>query len=338
MSELVMRQLAMLSAIPKGAPGVSTADIESALEEKGFSISRRSIQRDLEKLSSVYPLVCDACGRTNYWYYTLSSDPVLIPRMDLNTALTLKLVQQHLQPLLPQKVRSFLAGYFPEADKVLAHDTTRLQLWLDRTRVIAQGLPQQAPEIIQDVWDVLTQAVVDQSMCEVAYHPHRREAAKTYRISPLGIVIRGPVTYLLAVYEGYSDIRQMAMHRFVQARALHDQAQIPEGFCLDRYIEAGHFGVLEDTTPRSLELDVSAPVLRLLREAPLSKDQQVVQTPSGTLVRCQVPESAELYRWLVAHASDVRVVTPPDIRKRLVQRLKSGLERQLKRTDSYELV
>lgn len=116
MSELVRRQLAMLSAIPKGAPGVSTADIESFLAEKGFSISRRSIQRDLEKLTSVCPLVCNALGRTNFWYYSINSDPVLIPRMDMNTALTLKLVQQHLQPLLPQKVRSFLAHYFAEAN------------------------------------------------------------------------------------------------------------------------------------------------------------------------------------------------------------------------------
>lgn len=219
----------------------------------------------------------------------------------------------------------------------MADDQARLQLWLARTRIIAQGVPQQAPDIIPEVWDVLVRALVDQSMCEVSYHPHAKEIAKTYRISPLGIVIRGPVTYLLAVYEGYSEVRQMAMHRFVEAHLLRDQAQIPEGFCLDRYIEAGHFGVLEAAAVKSLELEVSAPLLRLLREAPLSKDQQVVKTPTGTIVRCQVPEDADLYRWLVAHAADVRVVAPLGIRKRLIQRLKSGLEHQLKHIDSYEL-
>lgn len=326
MPDLVMRQLAMLSLIPKGAPGISTAAIAEALKAQDFEISRRSIQRDLEKLSAVYPLTCDSEGRTNLWYYLTDSAHVLIPSMDVNTALTLKLAQQHLQPLIPQRVRAFLEPYFPQADKVLLNHPSRLKNWTEKTRAISLGLQQTAPQITGEVWDVITQAIVDKEMCEVSYHSHQSDQPKTYRISPLAVVIRGPVTYLLAVYEGYQDIRQMALHRFHNAKALLNDAFIPEDFCLDDYIQSGNFGILYDKVPQLLEMTVSSSVARILREVPLSDEQDIFEAQSEIWVRCRLPESWDLYRWLLAHAMDIKVHSPANIRDTLIEYLRISLE------------
>lgn len=331
MSELVMRQMAMLNLVPRSKPGISTSDIESILNDQGFKVSRRTLQRDLERLSAIYPLVSEVQGRANYWRYAERGAQVLVPGMDLHTALTLKLTERYLQPLIPQRVRAFLEPYYPQADQVLQNHPSRLKSWTEKTRAISMGLPQVAPEINDEVWSVLTQSIVDQTLCEVSYQPLRRQEPKTYRISPLAIVLRGPVTYLLAVYEGYQDIRQMAMHRFSHARSLAESSVIPEGFCLDTYISEGHFGMLNGGTPAQvdLELAVTAPMLRILREAPLSENQQVIETPAGTRVRCTLPENQDLYRWLLSHLEEVTVIAPVAVRDKVKRDLNQALERYL---------
>lgn len=327
MPDLVMRQLEMLSLIPKGTPGISTADIEATLSQKGFSVSRRTIQRDLEKLSSVYPLTCDSTGRANLWYYLRESAQVLIPAMDLNTALTLKLAEHNLQPLIPQRVRAFLEPYYPIADRVLSSHPSRLKSWMNKTRVISLGLQQVTPQINASVWDELSQAILDQVKCEVAYQAHKSDEPKTYRISPLAIVIRGPVTYLLAIYEGYDDIRQMALHRFHSARTLVDAATLPDNFSIDAYIKVGHFGILHDPEPQALELMLSPSLARILREAPLTEDQELVETLSGPILRCRLPESWDLYRWLLSHSMELKVLSPEHIKQNLIQYLEGALDK-----------
>ena len=335
MSDLVLRHLEMLRLIPRAAPGISTGDIESTLRDQGFSISRRSIQRDLEKLSLTYPLTCDSEGNTNYWYYTLrEGQHLLIPSMDHQAALTFKLAERHLMPLIPQQLKFFLDPYFVEADKILNKHPTKLKKWLDTTRAISLGIQQQAPEMDEAVWAVFSQAIIDQQQCEVVYHSRRFEEPRTYKISPLGIVIRGPVTYLLAIYDGYDDIRQMAMHRFKAAKAMVDDAFIPDHFDLDEYICEGQFGILTDEKPIQLKLKVSADVARSLTEVPLG-DKQVIEaiTPtdfrSDCRVSCMLPESWDLYRWLLSHGMSVRVESPDHIRETFIGHLQTALDRNI---------
>lgn len=325
MSDSVMRRLAILNMLPQGGVGMSTSDIEENLKRDGFDVSTRTVQRDLSDLSDSFPLIDDNVGRAKHWSFMKGSPKILIPNMDLDTALTLKLTQQHLLPLIPQRVRSFLEPYFPEADKVLQDHPSRFTNWIDTTRAISLGLPQEAPPIDSGVFAVLSQAIVDQSKCEVSYRANHRDKAKTYRISPLAMVIRGPVTYLLAIYEGFADVRQMAMHRFSSARELFDQADQPERFNLDDYIRQGHFGILYDPTPQPLQLTVSKAMARILQEAPLSTDQKITPQDEGARVSVTLPESWDLYRWLLSHSSDVRVESPQHIRDKLVDYLQASL-------------
>lgn len=327
MSDLVLRHLEMLKLIPRSAPGISTTELERALTAQGFKISLRSIQRDLDKLSSVFPLTCDQEGTANMWYFAFrEGQQILIPGMDHRAALMLKLAESHLKPLIPQPLKSFLAPFFPEANKILGQHPSQLKNWLDKTRAISQGLQQATPIVDEQVWDAISEAILSEQQCEVCYFSHSQGEAKTYRISPLGIVIRGPVSYLLAVYEGYSDIRQMALHRFQSARLVCSSAQIPKSFDIDEYIGEGHFGVLFDDSPVKLELEVQSNVVKLLREVPLATDQAISQKSDRFNVCCTLPESWDLYKWLLSQGAGIKVLAPEHIRETYIGYLQRALE------------
>ena len=57
--DTLLRHWHMLRLLPRHPRKISTADIETKLESSGFPTSRRTIQRDLDKLSAEFPLVSD---------------------------------------------------------------------------------------------------------------------------------------------------------------------------------------------------------------------------------------------------------------------------------------
>ncbi len=54
-----LRHLAMLRRIPRAPGFIATPDLRSALESLDYAVDIRTVQRDLEALSSIFPLHCD---------------------------------------------------------------------------------------------------------------------------------------------------------------------------------------------------------------------------------------------------------------------------------------
>ena len=96
------RHWLLLRAIPRAPRKVDTATLERHLEAEGVGIHRRSIQRDLHQLSSIFPLVCDDRSRPYGWSWARDAQVVDLPAMDPRTAMTFRLVGRYLPHLLPR--------------------------------------------------------------------------------------------------------------------------------------------------------------------------------------------------------------------------------------------
>ena len=59
MSDTLLRSLQMLQLIPRSPRKIETTKIREFLKEYGFDVSVRTVQRDLIKMSSIFPLVSD---------------------------------------------------------------------------------------------------------------------------------------------------------------------------------------------------------------------------------------------------------------------------------------
>jgi predicted DNA-binding transcriptional regulator YafY len=58
MAENFLRYLMLLREIPRAPKRVDTATLAIRLEAHGLNVTRRTLQRDLERLSATFPLVC----------------------------------------------------------------------------------------------------------------------------------------------------------------------------------------------------------------------------------------------------------------------------------------
>ena len=73
------RHLLLLQMIPRYPRKIDTATIERQLAQEGIVIHRRSIQRDLDSLSALFPLESDEREKPYGWSWSAESPAINIP-------------------------------------------------------------------------------------------------------------------------------------------------------------------------------------------------------------------------------------------------------------------
>jgi predicted DNA-binding transcriptional regulator YafY len=310
-----LRYLVMLRSLPRFPRRISTHALQIRLQEQSFDVTLRTIQRDLEKLSSMFPLLGDD-ARPRGWCWDKSAPPLDIPAMDLQTALTLHVVKTFCARLLPPSTMHYLNPYTEQAEKLLtATDQLSLPQWLDRIAVIPAGPPLSAPDVEPAVVEAVYDALLQSRQLSIRYRARGSSNAREAIIHPRGLVFRDHLAYLVCTFWDYRDIRQLALHRIEAAALLDTPVTTEPEFSLHTYLqETRAFEYIEGGT---IELQVlfDAGTAHHLRETPLSGDQTLVNHPDGrVLLTATVIDSARLRWWLLGFGQLVEVLSPAPLR------------------------
>jgi predicted DNA-binding transcriptional regulator YafY len=322
MPDTTLRQITMLSLVPRRAPGISTDELRSALADRDFDVNLRTIQRDLNKLSAPFPLICTE-GDPPRWSWAPHSEALTLPGHDPLSALSWQLIEQHLQPLLPRSLAREIEPHFKAARGFL--ETTHgghFRRWSQRVRILPRAMQLQAPEIPEDVLDAVYQGLLEKGQIEVAYTSRDRDQPRQLTLHPLALVVRDSVHYLLATVWDFTDIRQLVLHRMNSARLLDHPSQEPQDFNLDEYIQQGGFDYASGQKIK-LIARFEPYAAKALLETPLSPDQ-THQTMDDDRIEfhATVNDSEQLRWWLMGYGSGVEVVAP----KSLLQCLRQEAE------------
>lgn len=319
------RRLLMLSLIPRAPRKCTTAEIVDKLAQRGIAVTQRTIQRDLEKLEGLLPLKADDRERTYGWQWMDNAELLDIPSLDPEAALTLKVMDAHAAALLPPAARDYMAPYTEKAAQVLdaAGRSSGLKLWPDRVRVLGGGPPLKPPALADGVFATVQAALFERRCLDLVYRSRARDGERMhYRVHPLALVFREPVTYLVATINDYDDPRHLALHRIQSATMTDEPVAEPDGgFDFEAYLAEGPFEYPEgdDIT---LELRVQEGVAFHLQETPLADDQALAPEADGEHwhLRATVQDTARLRWWLLGFAAGVEVLAPEHLRAEFAER------------------
>jgi predicted DNA-binding transcriptional regulator YafY len=316
-TETILRQWAMLQKIPRHPTSIGTRALKEKLAADGYGLDVRTIQRDLAKLSDVFPLTCEEKGKALRWCWAEDAKVMDIPGMEPTTALAFRLAQEHLTPLLPQATLNQLEPHFRRAKEVVSPGRgTRLGLWPDKVCVIGRGPNLMPPPIKTEVHDAVYQALLDDRQLEITYQGKGAERPKSYPLNPLGLVFRDGVVYLVGTAKEYQDIRHFALHRMSSPKVLESPCRHPSGFNLHTYVKQEQFFAY----PMSkglirLKARFTADSAVHLAERPLSKDQRLTPQEAGrVLLEASVKDSLELRWWLRGFGDGVEILAPKALR------------------------
>jgi len=316
MSDTLMRQWQMLRLIPRQPSKMSTSELMQRLEDDGFTTTQRTLQRDLARLSTIYPLICDDRDKPYGWSWSRDANVHEVPGIDSDTALAFYLAEKHLEPLLPRTTIKRLAPHFKRAEEVLdqADADKGNPAWRNKVRVLHRGPGLKNPAIESDVQSAIYDALLRNRRLDVEYLPRGKDKTKQYELNPLGLVLKDGLFYLVCSMWDYPDIRLLLLHRMHTAAVMDVPCSTPDGFDLDGYIASGEldFAVGDEI---NLKAWISKDMAVHLQERPLYSNQLISESDDGrVLLNVTVQDTNELRWWLLGFGDQVEILAPESLR------------------------
>jgi len=329
MSDPLLRQWELLKLIPRERK-TTVKTLHGQLEALGYSVTRRTLERDLEKLSLLFPLEADTRSKPYGWRFAIHMSPIDIPGLTSSEALTLVLLETHLKILLPVAVADNLAPHFAAARQSLAsfHPDVKLRDWLKKVMVVSPGQPLLPSPMDATVQRVVYEALLQGYQLTMDYLPAGSTESRHYQCVHLqGLVQYGHVIYLVTTINDHQDIRLLSLHRIQQAAILEAPLQLLADFDLQTYIDQGGLGFGEQATTIKLTAVFKNGAGNHLVDTPLSEDQQLERLDAQTLqVTASVLETPKLIWWLTSFGPDIEVQSPIDLRMYLYERHRQAAE------------
>lgn len=323
-------QQELLNLLPSHPPGLTCEEIRESLHALRIEKSLRTVQRTLEGFMNL-GLKCDESCKAHLWY----RDPVYRgatpPTMPTAEALSLRLIEQMISPLLPQSLRQVMEGRFKTAAKRLDVLRTKKQPvdWPEKVAAVPSHLNLLPPRIDPEVLVTVQEALLEDAALNVDYQSLEKQKPTRRMIYPRALLQAGPATYLI-VHEPHSGKDpdtpiQYRLDRIHKAIKL-SQRTPKSDFNLKTYLaKDGHHVGRKDVI--SLRLSVSPKLALILRGTALSGDQSVKDQDGGAIVTAKVRETHRLKQWLLGHAEHVEVIKPEDLREWMVTTLGATLSR-----------
>lgn len=311
-NELMHRQWSMLRLIPRYPRKITARELMDRIQSEGYTITKRTIERDLQAMSAIFPLISDDREKPYGWSWAKKAPTFDLPGLSVSEALTFKMAEQYLGKLMPSGMMSHLKPYFDAADRSLNNQASSslLAQWPDKIAVAFAGQPLLAPNTDQNIVALVEEALLQEKQIDVLYNSRSENANKRYTLHPLGIVLRGAVTYLIATVFDYQDIRLFALHRFEEVNLLNNMCNRPSDFNLKAYANSGALG-FSDFGEIQFKAKFSYAAGQHLYETPLSQDQTITLDDEGDLiVSATLNDNSQLRWWLRGFGNDVLVTSP----------------------------
>ncbi len=322
-SDTLMRQWEMLRLIPRAPRRITAKQVRQALIELGFTTTSRTIERDLQNLSSRFQLVVDESDKPFGWSWSKDANFAFTPRLSTSQSVALLLSQAHLRSLLPATAMNELMPVFDMARGEVA--ATGWSEWHRRTAILPTGMALKAPEVAMAVQVDVHRALLLQRRLTGWYRSKGTDEPKEMVMHPLGLIVRGPAQYLVCTLRHYPDVRHLALHRLSRTQVLVEPANAPEGFEFQQYASTVATA-FQGRGQIALVVRFHAAAAEHLRDTPLSADQ-VIQPLGDDQIRLHatVEDDQSLRWWLMGFGRHVQVEAPAHLREEIAADLRAAV-------------
>jgi len=314
MSDGLLRKMLILHHLPQYPAKITTRRLLELLDEQSIGTSLRTVQRDLEHLSSlgIYGISADKDSKPAGWYWMKQARRLQIPYMDINTAIAFNLMEAHAESLLPSGVRDHIQPFFDQSQQLLKDRHS----W--NTKIsLAPTRRSQNHAVDPKARDLIYQAL-DEGKCISAkigryIRPPKFDYIHYTPLYPIGLRVEREETYLLAHTEHNKQAIWFALYRFKDVEILDQQTDERPDEGIKHYCSKQQ---LRDCFNKNIDLkiEVDEPALRELMLYPLGEQQEVETiTKNRFQISVTTDEDRELRRRLLNLGSHITVLSPRSI-------------------------
>lgn len=330
MSAQMTRLLQILLILPRYPRSLTTDRIQGILENQNIYKDIRTIQRDMLVLEKAFrPRISNqkCLDKSVRWFWTKDAPVVNLSGLTINQALSLSLLRKYLTPLFPSATLNELQPFFDEAATTLQNmEDNPLLEWPKKIAIVQPTQSLLPTNIDPGIQTTVREALLADKQLSISYR-RLDNVKQTYHLNPVGLVLRGGVSYLIASKVDTNEIRIFALHRIKSATQTEEQAIRPEEFDLQRFIDEGNMGFNLTGGGQYHQIRLKAIFdkvsIKHLYETRLSEDQVIEKlNEENFMITATVQETEQLFWWLQSFGSRVEVLEPEALRKKMVDSVK----------------
>jgi len=176
-------------------------------------------------------------------------------------------------------------------------------------------------------FDAVAAATLQRRKLWIEYHARSTNERSERTISPQRIAHYRETWYLDAWDEDRDALRSFSIDRILRATTLDKPAfDVPEAVLEDHYASA--YGIFGGKADKVAVLRFSAEGAKWVADEKWHPQQESAWLPDGRYeLRIPYREPRELVMDIMRHGENVEVVSPPELRERLLRRLRESLKR-----------
>ena len=319
MSDTILRQISMMELIPRFPAKTFTNEIKDKLADLGYEATLRTIQRDLQELSRLFPIVSDERSQPFGWSWKKDAKGYESPAMDPIQALTFSLAAQYLEPLMPKANFKRIEAFFSRAESVLiGNEKSKLHNWRKRVKVIPENIRFKEPKVSLEIRQKLYHAVYEGIQIKALYKKRGSKTSDKRHIHPLGIVIKGSMHYLICMMdEDKIEPRYLPLQRFERVELLDATSREPKNFDMEEFIHKNNLVFAYSNDLYTFEAIFDKTMAYHLTEAPLNDTQTVEELDEHRLkIKARIPDTLQFEQWLMSFGADVEILKPTKLRNK----------------------
>lgn len=222
--ETMLRHWRLMELLPRQPRSIATKTMHERLEEAGFKVARRTVERDLLGfVDAGFPIVVDNSQEPYLWSWDAAAPALTLPVPSVSDALSLAMVHDYIGPMLPPQMLDVLRPYLDRAVQVLdgAKANNTLASWRDKVHAVNPNQTLIPPKIDPEISRIVSGALLEETQLEIVYDSISGGKGKSITIHPHALIHRGQMSYLAGSCWHYKDMRRFAMHRIKQTENTH---------------------------------------------------------------------------------------------------------------------
>jgi predicted DNA-binding transcriptional regulator YafY len=175
-------------------------------------------------------------------------------------------------------------------------------------------------ERLADVLEQLTVAIADKAGIVITYYALHRDSEQNRQIDPYHLFHQGGAWYVAGYCHWRKDVRTFRVDR-IRALEREDRTFVrPKNFSLDRYL--GCAWSMMRGERQNVVVKFFPPASRLVAETAWHRTQKITSLPDGTILfSADVDGLDEIMRWVLTYGDCAEVISPPELRAAITERL-----------------
>ncbi len=314
------RQWKIIQTLLASRKGKSAAQL-AAVVECGW----RTVYRDLEALQAAgFPLYTEKKDGRSTWSLLETVDKNIPLPLSPTELMALYFSRSMMGVLRGTVFYDSLESLFAKIKATLPPEYLTLLSRIEQSLAVISR-PYKRVGKLRDMIERISQAVAQKKYIQIAYYTMSRKKQTRRKVAPYKIWFFDGTFYLIGNCGLRQDIRIFALDRIKQLEQTDESFEVPADFDIDDFMKAS-FGVFHGK-PVTVRVRFAPEVAEYIREKVWHASQRIEPLPDGSILfEAQVAGTAEIKFWLLRWGSKAVVLSPPSLRREMLQEAEAMLK------------